>query len=63
MGFGVQTDQMVKSGLPYAASMTTVAALTARYPTFLTRPKKSRELAKLVQLILKTDGVPTSASG
>ena len=53
--FGVQTDQMVKSGLPYAASMTTVAALTARYPTFLTRPKKekSRELAKLVRLILK----------
>ena len=53
--FGVQTDQMVKSGLPYAASMTTVAALTARYPAFLTRPKKekSRELAKLVRLILK----------
>lgn len=55
--FGDMRDQMIRAGLPYAATMTTVAALTSRYPNFVTRPKKagSRELAKLARLILKNE--------
>lgn len=52
---GIQTDQMIKSGLPYAATMTTVAALSARNPSFKTKPKKkgARDIAKTVRLVLK----------
>jgi len=53
--FGATNSQMVKSGLPYAATMTTVAALTANSPNFVVRPKKqgSRDRSKLTRLILK----------
>lgn len=48
-------DTMIRSGLPYAMSMTTQAALVANYPAFITKANRSdaREMAKLARMVLK----------
>lgn len=48
-------DTMVRSGLPYAMSKTTEAALVANYPAFITKAMRAdaKERAKLARMILK----------
>lgn len=51
----LSNDTMVRSGLPYAMSKTTEAALVANYPAFITKAMRSdaKERAKLARMVLK----------